>query len=622
MRDRNLRFAIGDLRLKSETTRRQRARRDGSIPNHKSKIQNRPASSPSCLRASVPSCLHSPAFTLIEVMVSIALVLILVLGINEVFKMAADTVGTGQALSAKTRDGRALQAVINNELQHLVREQDQPFFIIDSRTQLAFRNAADQQSDLDYNPSDTGLTRQQHILSIDLNGDNKEGNAPGETLNLAEPSLRNHRVDTLSFFTRDLYPRQTGNSSGTNNVYVDDMSSNEAWVTYGHLRVYDPNTNAPNAFTSYKPLGDGGPGFAGKPLDATSNPKNFYADDWVLGRVAMLLVKPVGQSTTSAGLIYDRSTPTPQQQSFWALPPSAVVPNPNYKDLMPFGRNTSPLPAEPITIGDARYDLIGSTLSDFKSELKTYIEHTKYRIGPAQAPAYRDEWWWQLPCDPTTNATLGYGRFSCNPYPTKPLDARKAAQTSPILLNNCTQFIVEFAGDYFTQTDVTTTNPPTSQITALAPDGVLDHYYDPKTGVRHIRWYGFPRDLDGNGKIQSYTPSMTNGNDDQLTDVVPVRDVAMTFNVNYNVMAPSLLFERHIVFADASLTAPTTSLPLPPSGGDYAAPGVLGTNNYYTAAWGPNDTNRPKMLRIIATVDDPNGRLSDGQTFEYVINLP
>jgi hypothetical protein len=49
-------------------------------------------------------------------------------------------------------------------------------------------------------------------------------------------------------------------------------------------------------------------------------------------------------------------------------------------------------------------------------------------------------------------------------------------------------------------------------------------------------------------------------------------------------------------------------------------------NEHYTAVWGP-DTDalgikRPKMIRIIATVDDPNGRLSDGQTFEYVINLP
>ena len=47
------------------------------------------------------------AFTLIEVMISIALVLILVLGINQVFKLTSDTVGAGQALASKARDYRA-----------------------------------------------------------------------------------------------------------------------------------------------------------------------------------------------------------------------------------------------------------------------------------------------------------------------------------------------------------------------------------------------------------------------------------------------------------------------------------------------------------------------------------
>ena len=47
----------------------------------------------------------------------------------------------------------------------------------------------------------------------------------------------------------------------------------------------------------------------------------------------------------------------------------------------------------------------------------------------------------------------------------------------------------------------------------------------------------------------------------------------------------------------------------------------------YYAAWAPNDLRkgsptRPKMLRITMTVDDPNGRLTEGQTFEYVIDLP
>src|SRR3954470_7628513 len=40
-----------------------------------------------------------PGFTLIELMVSIALVLVLVLGVNAVFRMATETVGVGMAMS-------------------------------------------------------------------------------------------------------------------------------------------------------------------------------------------------------------------------------------------------------------------------------------------------------------------------------------------------------------------------------------------------------------------------------------------------------------------------------------------------------------------------------------------
>ena len=92
-------------------------------------------------------------------MVSIAIVLILILGVNQVFKVAADTVGTGQALSAKIRDGRAAQAVFTNELAHLA--PDGPFLIIDSHTMDAFRSEADAKSDLDGNPAHDRYRRQQ-----------------------------------------------------------------------------------------------------------------------------------------------------------------------------------------------------------------------------------------------------------------------------------------------------------------------------------------------------------------------------------------------------------------------------------------------------------------------------
>jgi hypothetical protein len=283
----------------------------------------------------------------------------------------------------------------------------------------------------------------------------------------------------------------------------------------------------------------------------------------------------------------------------------------DYHQLNPLASSTPASNDSSTVISDARYDLIGTTISDFKRLLTTYVTHTKYNIGgSAVGGAWTpQDWWTALPTDPGTS--IGTGRFRCNPYPTKPLDARKAAQTAPILLNNCTQFIVEFAGDYVTQADVIGT-PSTSKVTAVAPDGILDHYYDPATGVRHIRWYGFPRDLNGDGHIAGFVAGRTN---DQLVDVVPVRDVALTCTtgVPYYTQNPNpLAFERHMAPLDLPLSLPAAS--------DYTV--SVSKGEYYTAAWGPNDTNRPKMIRIIATVDDPNGRLSDGQTFEYGINLP
>ena len=50
--------------------------------------------------------------------------------------------------------------------------------------------------------------------------------------------------------------------------------------------------------------------------------------------------------------------------------------------------------------------------------------------------------------------------------------------------------------------------------------------------------------------------------------------------------------------------------------------GILLFANDYTCAWGPADNVRPKMIRLTIVIDDPNGRLPDGQTYEYVFSLP
>src|SRR3954468_5900345 len=88
------------------------------------------------------------AFTLIELMVSIALVLILILGINQVFRITTNSIGAGQALSTVVRDNRAAAGMIYNDARTIVTD-NAPFIIIDSSRINAYQNPEDLQSDRD-----------------------------------------------------------------------------------------------------------------------------------------------------------------------------------------------------------------------------------------------------------------------------------------------------------------------------------------------------------------------------------------------------------------------------------------------------------------------------------------
>ncbi len=147
-----------------------------------------------------------------------------------------------------------------------------------------------------------------------------------------------------------------------------------------------------------------------------------------------------------------------------------------------------------------------------------------------------------------------------------------AARTVPIFLPSCTNFIIEYAGDFVHQTTGVVDNwygDPTVAPVIPKTDGEIDYILNTVTGERKVRWFGFPRWVSGK---------------------------------------PVSKFER--------------SLPTPKA--NYATTGVpMAVDAEYLCAWGPDNLSEPKpsMIRVTFTLDDPNGALAEPPTYEYVFKV-
>ncbi len=579
------------------------------------------------------------AFTLVELMISIALVVLLILGVNQVFLYTSQAVGSGQAINDAIRNGRSIQQTMGADLANAVPNgldaNSSAGLVITSTSVYGFRNAADLAGDRDGNPA-----------TIDLQADGLETD-PGDVISPFRYGTRNYRTDTISFFARGRYPRQTG-GSGLTGAFVTNMSSDEAWVWYGHLQL--PDNSAPNASTQTPTVfvGAGAGPTAGPNAGATAspavNPNNYFAEQFVIGREAVLL-RPTAPA--AAGNAVPGTT-------IFANGVSGVSqPHIGLSGAAPYWSLSATCAASDGTgfgLADSRYDLAAGTIPQFQANLVAWMQPT------GSAAAARD--WW--------TATNYPHAFHCNPFVPKPLTPQGMAQALPYFVRGCTQFTVEFAGDFVTQnndpTDVTYNNsgdtragkpdalvsnqPKPSDgtygdVITDGGDGVLDFFVDksadpnnPALWSRHIRWYGLPRDDNGDGHINGFKGSYnsltagaaTQSNND-LLDVVPVRDVVLT--ALHTELLPATTHgvggysgENFEWFPSPDQTSDnSTNNPVAKPMADYAAvtpTGVSPTNiPAYTAAFGPFDP-RVKLVRVTITLNDPTGRLRDGQTYQYV----
>jgi prepilin-type N-terminal cleavage/methylation domain-containing protein len=492
-------------------------------------------------------------FTLTELLVALALVAVLLVGISSVFRLTSNAIGAGTALGDAIRAHRA----IGNQLS------------LDFLGYSATANIAepdDNSGILPIGEPNTGNNNRQPAIIIYSTHRPSFLSPEAETANT---EIR-RRIDTLSFFTRGTFTRQTG--EGTK--FSDSFKSTYAWVWYGHLRVFNSVLANVNLTAGYD-----APGV--KSAVAGSQANNYYARDWTLGRGAMLLSdynRPNNTIVDSAGNLITYVTRA------WTSPTT------DSNALSPLNYGSSANQGGSI-IQQVGTDVAATTPSQFRARLA-------FLADPAGDPTANTQPFVGSRLDDWYEFVFGSDtrRFWANPFAAQLTDASNAtavqdygralSRRSQLLQRGVTQFTVEFAGDF-------------------APaDGEVD--FNTVNGVRQIRWYGFPRDVDGDGDA-----------DDSSVDVLPVSSytagtyLAVNGN-NYSGFEKELPTPTNATYTAAQLIAID----------DDAEYRVAFGPHEFDASWDAANTGEPQiypaLIRITVDVVDPLSRLGEPVTQEYI----
>jgi len=564
-------------------------------------------------------------FTLVELMISILLAAILMLGVNAIFKVSAATVGQGMAISSDMQNLRAAQNMLENDFKGMMPSSQSPGLIINSSRIWAY---LDGPQNVSTSAGTAQITYPGDATSY--NGVFGAGDMPSApSYPAAQCNDRSHRTDILAMFANGTFSRQTGQLADTTvtygPTYKGHLQSNQAFISYGH--AMRPNLSQ---FYSLQLPGESTyPGFNGD---------QSMARKWVLARNAMLLVSPSGNIVDSYGNIQEYAVNSA---------------NPFYSWGTNSGSNYSSSHANVYRV----CDVAGTTAS----AMKTLI---------AATPGWAEGLYWTHaagPQVPRTYVGLSYpfvynsqpftyglnnawffwpsGTTAGSPIITMNSFVEQLNQSSNMLVPGCTQFIVEFAGDYVAQdgtTGITKGN---------YPDGNIDYRVDDSSGLKSIRWYGLPRDVDGSGQVYF---NQTTG---RQRGILPVKDFLLPYQPPSPPTAPNptvppdqltkvftagqqpwYFFEKGSSLSNPSGNCPalagqTPTSATPSNYGVAETAGGLNEDAHYTCGWSAAEvaisyTNPgtgltqtvnllPKLIRVTMRIDDLNGR-APGQTIEFI----
>ena len=219
-----------------------------------------------------------PAFTLLELMISVALALLMILGINEVFSLTSKTVGAGQSLTSAFQYDRSAQGVIAADFQQAAPMSTTPGFIIESAYAFAFRNKADQLGDSDGRADTMDLPAAASPSRPPSSGRAATGLDRIGFFSRGFSSVRPAPARPLSTPPSSPRPASPSPSPATRRG-SSTATSTSPTTRQRQLKTF-PGAGTPTCRAAAPP----------RPRRARpANPNNFYAAQWVLGRTVFLL---------------------------------------------------------------------------------------------------------------------------------------------------------------------------------------------------------------------------------------------------------------------------------------------------------------------------------------------